>query len=336
MSVARRIAAQWFLLCLAVLLLIGAVWHAELDPLAEATPRNALVAMIMLLVSAPLDLRKSLSTPSAWKATAIAVAVNAGLAGPLAWLFGKFLPDPLAVGLVVAAIAPCTVASAVVWTRRGAGNDAVALTVTVITNMGCFLTLPAWTWLLISSRAEVDAPALGLRLLAVVVVPIAIGQAVRALPSLRSWCDRRRKGLGITAQCALLFMVFIGAVKCGALLASPETRPSLADLFWLIVIVSVVHTLLFAAAWVVARGVGCDRHDAMPAGIGGSQKTLAVGLDVALGFGGLAVLPMVIYHASQLLIDAVIVERLKPGGQGQENQPKGPGSEGLEPPPDRP
>jgi predicted Na+-dependent transporter len=36
-----------------------------------------------------------------------------------------------------------------------------------------------------------------------------------------------------------------------------------------------------------------------------------IGLDVALGFGGLAVLPMVAYHAVQLVVDTVLADWLR-------------------------
>ena len=36
-----------------------------------------------------------------------------------------------------------------------------------------------------------------------------------------------------------------------------------------------------------------------------------MGLGVAIGFGPLAIVPMIVYHALQLLIDAVLVDRLR-------------------------
>ena len=43
-----------------------------------------------------------------------------------------------------------------------------------------------------------------------------------------------------------------------------------------------------------------------------SQKTLAVGLHVAVTyFGGLAILPMVAYQVGQLFLDARIADRLR-------------------------
>lgn len=308
-----RLRSQWFLVTLAAVLLVGASLHGRLLPVAAGIPRNVLVAAVMFLTAAPLNLTRALAGRSALIAAAVGIAVNAGLAAPLAWLVARPLSPPLAIGLIVAAVAPCTLASAAVWTRRGGGNEAVALLVTVVTNVACFATLPAWVAALLGAEHEVDARALSLRLLGVVVLPIAIAQGARRAPPVRAWLDRRRTAMGVGAQIGLLTMVFIGAVNCGELLESPEAGGVIGfgPLAVLLAGVAVLHLALFATAWGLARFARCGPADALSAAIGGSQKTLTVGLDVALGFGGLAILPMIVYHATQLLIDALLVERLR-------------------------
>ena len=58
--------------------------------------------------------------------------------------------------MIVAATAPCTLASAAVWTRRAGGNDAVAILVTFITNATCFLVTPFWLILMTRDRGDRD------------------------------------------------------------------------------------------------------------------------------------------------------------------------------------
>lgn len=305
------IAKQWFLLALAGVLFGGAWFHESLASTAEAVPRDLLVAGIMLLMSAPLDLRRSLTGPRAGVAVAVGVAVNAGLAGPLAYLFSGLLSEQLAIGLIVAALAPCTLASAAVWTRRGGGNEAVALSVTVATSLLCFATLPGWASLLIGRTQSFDAGGLALRLLLIVVLPIAAGQAIRSWSACRAWSDRHRKGLSLIAQLGLLAMVFVGAVRSGGLLADPETRVGAGEWALLAATVAGVHLTLFAVAWRASRLLGAPRREALASAVGGSQKTLAVGLSVAMDFGSLAILPMIVYHALQLLLDAGLVDWLR-------------------------
>lgn len=310
----RALASQWFLLSLATVLFVGVCRHESLAALADRVPRDVLVAAIMLLMSAPLDLSRAIAGVGPLRAAAIGVAINAALAPPLAWVFAQGLPDAIGVGLIVAAIAPCTLASAAVWTRRGGGNEAVALLITVVTNLGCFAILPAWAMVLLGREQSFDAAGMAWRLLLIVVAPILVGQMLRRTSVVRDWCDRRRAGLAVGAQIGLLGMVFVGATRCGRLLADPADPSEFgAASAWSLLAASVgLHVALFAAGWVWARGAGCDARHALPAAVGGSQKTLAVGLDVAIGIGGLAVLPMIVYHAAQLLVDAVLVDWLRP------------------------
>ncbi|QDT69786.1 Sodium Bile acid symporter family protein [Planctomycetes bacterium MalM25] len=305
------VGRQWFLLALAGVLVVGSAAHATLAAFTASIPKDALVFAIMLAMSAPLDLKRSLNSRTAALAVAIGVGVNAGLAGPLAWLAGRGLPSELALGLVIAALSPCTLASAAVWTRRGGGVEAVALGVTVVTNLLSFLVLPAWAWTLLGQGAEIDAVALGTRLLLIVVAPIALGQMLRKASGFRAWSDRHRKRLSLAAQLGLLGMVLIGAVRTGAVLTDPATR--LGPTVWggLIVAAAAVHTALFAIAWSASRGAGVPRPEALASAVAGSQKTLAVGLSVAMEYGSLAILPMIVYHALQLLIDTVLVDRLR-------------------------
>jgi sodium/bile acid cotransporter 7 len=306
---------------LASLLVGGALASESLAPLADRVPRSFVVAGIMLLMSAPLDLSRALACKGALSAAATGIAFNAGVAAPFAWLVSRPLSEPLAIGLVVAAMAPCTLAAAAVWTRRGGGNEAVALLITVVTNLGCFLILPAWTALLLGAgqgggESGIDTAALSMRLLTIVVIPILVGQALRKLSAVRYWCDTHRVGMRVVAQIGLLSIVFVGAVRCGTLL-NGSIDIGWQDIAGLLLAVVVVHGVLFAASWWVARKSGCTRADALPAALGGSQKTLAVGLDVAITFSqvtglGLVILPMGVYHATQLLLDAVLVARLRP------------------------
>ena len=55
--------------------------------------------------------------------------------------------------------------------------------------------------------------------------------------------------------------------------------------------------------------MGIGSSDRIAVAIAGSQKTLMVGLYVAIHyFGGLVLIPLVIYHVVQLLMDTVVAD----------------------------
>jgi sodium/bile acid cotransporter 7 len=337
----RSLRRHWFLLALGVVLVVGSTWHERLAPVADHVPQDALLAAIVLAMSAPLDLTRALRGAQARGAVLVGVAVNAGLAAPLAaglaWLLGPrqggLLSEAFATGLVIAALPPTTQASAAVWTRRGGGNEAAALMVTVVTNLSCFAVLPFWAWALLGEAGtaageSIDPWKLSTRLAVCVVAPLVAGQALRRWPAFRGLADLRRHGLSLFAQIGLLGMVVVGAVRCGEAAFGSEAAIGPAELATLVLAAATLHALLFAAGWWGALGLGAARPEALAAAVSGSQKTLAVGLDVGLtigatlGLGGAVILPMVVYHAGQLLIDAVLVERVgRPRGGAARSSP---------------
>jgi sodium/bile acid cotransporter 7 len=314
-----HIRKQWFLLALVAILVIGMVWPEELGKLADAVPRQFIVATVLFLMSFTLDsqsMHRAIRSPAP---TLLAVFISFGLAPPLAWLAGRQLDGELAVGLVIAASVPCTLASAAVWTRRARGNDAVAMLVTMITNFSCFVITPAWLALLAgrSARSLAENPAenLPLRLIKLAVVPILAGQLCRKWPPAAALADRRRTALGVAAQFGILSIVFVGAVVCGQKFSDSRGALSIGfgTLVFVVAAVAIVHLSLLITGIHSARMLGMNRADSIAVAIAGSQKTLMIGLDIALEFGGLTILPVVAYHVVQLVLDTLIADRLAQG-----------------------
>src|SRR5688572_16733634 len=177
---------RWFLLALIAALWAGIGWPEVLSPLVRWLPSEALVAAVTFIMALPLE------TAALWSAARrpgpawLATALNSGLAPPLGWLASRMLPPELATGMIVATSVPCTLATAAVWTRRAGGNDAVAFLVTIVTNLACFIVVPAWLWLLVGSdaqadirRAAIDYGQIAVGLILLVALPIVAAQMLR-------------------------------------------------------------------------------------------------------------------------------------------------------------
>lgn len=303
---------HWFLLLLAGVLAGGMWLGPNLADTLRTFPRGWLVATVMFITALPMSFTQLTSAARRFGSVGLALSLSMVIAPPLAWVIGRLLPESMAVGLVVAAAVPCTLASAAVWTRRGGGNDAVALLVTLVTNLACFAVLPGWLWLLLRSEVQVDATGLSLRLLLLVVLPVVAAQSLRLYPQVALSVGTWKRQLSLAAQLGVLAMVFFGAVSAGQTVAGID---SAADAHrWLAMVAAVggLHLALFAAGWWAGGVLVGTRPEQLAIAIAGSQKTLMIGLDVALGFGGLAVLPMVAYHIFQLVADTLLVDRLRP------------------------
>ena len=305
---------RWFLIGLLLVILAGFGFHSQLVQPAAWIPRGGIVAAVLFLMALPLELSALWQCLRRPRAALLGVAMNYGLLPPLAWLVAPLLPHELGLGLIVIACIPSTLASAAVWTRRAGGNDAVPVLITIITTLTCFLVTPAWLSVLTTTELEMDFGPLVGRLVQVVILPITLAQLLRLWKPLAMFATRRKIPLGVITQLGVLVMIFVGIVESGEEIARNVHESVRSPGVWLLVIA--LATGLHLVALVLGHLLGIllrvPRADRIGVGFGGSQKTLMVGLDIGLEyFGGLAILPMVIYHVSQLLVDTAIADQLR-------------------------
>jgi len=303
---------RWFLLLLSAILVGGILRASDLEGLAESVPRDWIIAAVLLAMALPLRIDALFSTLSRPAPALLAVVINLAAVPLLAFAASRLLIDELATGMIIASAVPCTLASAAVWTRLAGGNDAVSLLVTMITNLACFLVTPAWVQLFVG-RTETPLPfgQLVLKLFVLVVVPIVAAQLLRTIPVIGRWATEKKLTLSIFAQCGILSIVFVGAVRSGLQLKQlgDQMATFAGQVILMLVLVATVHTLAWGIGFVGAKTLGMARADQLAVAFSGSQKTLMVGLAVALEFGGLAVLPMLAYHVEQLFIDTLLADR---------------------------
>lgn len=307
---------RWFLITMLSLLLIGIFNGPLLRPLASnVTLRYAIVASVLFLMALPLKASVVWETLRRPWAPLLASVLNLGLLPLFAWLLGQALTPSLAAGLAVAAATPCTLASAAVWTRRAGGNDAAAMMTTIITNSICFLVTPLWLITTTGKDVEIDAWAMVARLAFLVVLPMAFAQLLRLSSFVAEVASRRRTQFGVLAQIGVLSMIFMGAIRTGQSLFGSQARPfQLLDVGLMIAVVMTVHLTILAAGMLLAGLFGFARKDRIAVGMAGSQKTLMVGLQVAMDCE-ITILPMITYHVGQLLVDTLIADWLRKKGE---------------------
>jgi sodium/bile acid cotransporter 7 len=304
---------RWFLLGLIGVLYAGIAWPQAMQPISGWLPGDVIVAVVTFMMALPLEtsvLWSAVRRPGpAW----LAAGLNSGVAPPLGWLVSRALPAELATGVVLAASVPCTLATAAVWTRRAGGNDAVAFLVTMITNLACFVVVPAWLLLLVGVRADVDFRRIVIGLITLVVLPIITAQILRQWSPVGIWATRHIAMLSTAAQLGVLLMVFVGAVEAGRRLAGLDhgSVVSAGSIALMIAAVAAVHGVLLGLGFGLSRLLRIPRANAIAVAFSGSQKTLMVGAYLALSVGPLAILPMVAYHATQLVVDTLVADWLR-------------------------
>ena len=304
---------HWFLIALTLALAVGFTFSSLLVPIAEAKWLSKfLLASVLFVMAFPLQTQVMIGTLARPWAAFLASAINMALLPVLAWCCMSLLSKDMAVGLVVAASVPSTLASGAVWTRRAGGNDAVAMLVTVITNLFCFAVTPAWLAALLGHAQTLDYKQMVFKLAVLVVLPMTIAQLLRQQKALGEWATAHKIQLSTYAQVGILTMVLIGAINSGNELkaAGISSALPLAEIAKMIAVVVALHLAVLFLGRAIANGVGLKRADQIAVAISGSQKTLMVGLSIAIEYyGGLAILPMVSYHIAQLFLDMIVADR---------------------------
>ena len=314
---------RWFLLILAMVLAGGLIWPGQLESTARAVPQRLVVAVSLFLMALPLDAGAIWTALRRPAAVLLALGINFGLLPLTAWGVSSSLRPDLASGLMIMAAVPSTIASAAVLTRRAGGNDAVAILVTMITSLTCFAVTPLWLLIGTGTRVELRVADMMASLASQVVLPIVAAQLLRLIPLVGGTANHWKVPLGVISQCGILLIAGVGATSAGLQI---RQGTDIAPLQWVTVFAAVIgiHLLMVWAGHALGRLLGIARPERIAVGFSGSQKTLMIGLYLAVNFySGLAMVPIVLYHVSQLLIDTLIADQLKIHDQLPTRQPAG-------------
>lgn len=313
----RFLLQQWFLILLVLAYVLGTWARVPLAPLAS-TPWGIAIqwldlAGIMFFMSLPLESRamaRALKNPVP---PLIAIAISFGILPVCAWFSSKLLVEDMARGLLVTASIPCTLASAAVWTRKAGGNDAVSILVTVVTNSLCFVVTPLWLSLFLAKPADAEDELGGeiLKLLFFVVMPIFLAQLCRLHVGVATWATKHKGALSIVTQCGILYTVFIGAIKTGeTLVAAAASHRLILQTAAMVIVVLGLHLAMLGLGLMLSWLARLERADGIAVAFASSQKTLAVGIQLATRHQA-SLLPMITYHAGQLVLDTLVADHLR-------------------------
>jgi len=327
----RFLSHHWFVISVCLLVPAGFAIGRGMTPQqveafnADVGPAmsRGLAALILFLMSFTLDNRRIIAAIRSPKAVIWASVINAGIIPLLAWPMMALQPIPdFRIGLMIAAAVPCTMAAASMWTRSAGGNDAISLVVTTITNGLCFLIAPFWLKIASGEQLDLAAGQMMVPLIVGSFIPIVVGQVIRFHGPSSRFADRHKTAFTNIAQAAIALQILWVCITAGPEISHGVTKGDrhgwlMAGLAWASCTVLHVVGLVLGAAG--GKWIGYPREDRIAAAFAASQKTLPIGILIArdpalLGRLGLpfAVFPMLMYHVTQLVIDTIIVEFIKP------------------------
>ena len=234
-------------------------------------------------------------------------------AGWLAWQASAvFLPPAMALGFLYLGVLPSTVQSATVYSSLAGGNVAGSVVAAALVNiLAVFVSAPLFS-LLAGGQALVFSGDTLVKVLVILLLPFALGQASQRLTS--GWVARNR-GLIARLDRAVIglgvYVAFSGAVEQGI-------WGQLGPLVWPVLTVVCAALLLFAygGAWVLGGALGLGREDRITMLFAGGQKSIAMGAPLATvlfpaAMAGTILLPLLLYHLAQMVLAAPMAVRLR-------------------------
>jgi solute carrier family 10 (sodium/bile acid cotransporter), member 7 len=306
----------WFVLLLLAGVLIASLSPRLLLPLTAKLEPRVVVSIALFIMAWTLESRALFRSvlrpaPALW-----AVILSYGLVPGLAWLAGSVVSQPdLRTGLLLIASVPCTLASAVIWTRMAGGNEATALLVVLLTTALSWLVTTGWLALTTATRTSVDAASMMRDLALVLILPVGVGQACRIVPMLVKTATRFRPVLDVVSRLLILSIILKAAAEVGERVAGKFGELPLVALGTAICWCLVIHLVALGAGFWSSRALRFGRPDQVAVALACSQKTLPVSLYLYDAYFReaypLAVVPLLAYHFGQLFVDTFIGEALR-------------------------
>lgn len=280
---------------------------------------NVGVALILFLQGLSLPFEKMKAGAANWRLHAI-VQMFTFVVFPLVGLalylvMPAWWPDqPPAIrdGFLYLCVLPSTVSSSVVFTAVARGNTAGALFNAAFSNVLGVLLTPVLVHLLMRSTGQV-APfgPLLLKITALTLLPFAVGAALR--PRCAAWIDARKPWVARLSNGAILFMVY--AAFCDSVQAQVWQRHGAAVTIQTLALACGLFAFMSVIIVATCRALRLNREDFIAAYFCAVKKTLAMGVPLAvLIFGAsadlsLILLPIMLYHPVQLLVNGVLANR---------------------------
>ena len=319
-SVAQRAGLDGFILALITVVFLAWLWPfpgTSSAPVPLGKIAGYGVSVIFFFYGLKLNLsqlRIGLSNPRLH----LLIHATTFLLFPLSILAVKpFFQSPdlqtLWLGIFFLAALPGTVSSAVVMVSLAGGNIPAAIfNASLSSLLGVFIT-PLWMGLLMNTTsASFDMEDVVLKLVVQVLVPVVAGMLMHRVWG--TFADKYRKELSNFDKGVILLIVY--SSFCESFDSGIFSLLGWQELFLLWTGMVVLFFLIYGITTFVGKLLKLNREDLITASFCGSKKSLVQGavmskvLFAGLPSAGILLLPVLLYHASQLLIVSSIAQRM--------------------------
>lgn len=281
---------------------------------------NGGIALILFLQGLSLAFEKIKSGAGNWRLHLVIQSFTF-LIFPLVGLLmdwivpGIWKSEPQAIrdGFLFLCVLPSTISTSVVLTAVARGNTPGALFNAAFSNIIGVIVTPFLVHLMMKSSGQGSSgfgPLL-LKIMLLTLLPFGIGMLLR--PSVKEWADRSKVWFNRISNGVIVFIVY--SAFCDSVKEDIWRRHGISvTLLTMLVVVSLFIGISYLVYW-TCLWMKLNREDRIAAYFCSVKKTLAMGIPLAvLIFGhkaelSLILLPSMLYHPLQLLVNGVLASR---------------------------
>ncbi|KAB7733080.1 bile acid:sodium symporter [Rudanella paleaurantiibacter] len=314
-----RVGLDWFVLALLAMIGVARLWPEpgmQTGPLSLSSLTNVGVSFIFFFYGLKLNFEQLKSGLRNYRLHLLIHLTTFGLFPALVLAARALLIQPdtvlLWMGIFYVAALPSTVSSSVVMVSLAGGNlPAAIFNASISSLIGVFIT-PIWmSVLLTSGNGSFDLQGVMIKLSLQVIVPVLLGLG---LNQRLGWLAARYKTpLRYFDQITILLIVYTSF--CESFTLNLFADYSVADLLWLSAGMLALFFVVYGLVWLACRFLNFSRADQITALFCGSKKSLVQGSVMAkvlfsASTAGVALLPIMVYHALQLIVASILAQRM--------------------------
>ena len=262
-----KLISRWMALIVLVVAAGSLIWP-EVFGVIRTAWISYLLGVVMFGMGLTLNLHDFKVVFSRPKDILIGVVAQFCIMPLLAWLLTKVfqLPPELAVGVVLVGCCPGGTSSNVITYLAG-GDLALSVGMTGVSTLLAPVMTPLLTWLLVGATVDVEPLSMFLSIVQVVILPIALGLAVKQyLPNVTT-----RVNEFLPAFSTLAITAIVAAVVSA-------NAPQLKTCGFVVILIVVLHNLWgFALGYLLSWLLGLSR-----------SKRTAISIEVGMQNSGLA------------------------------------------------
>lgn len=272
------------------------------------------VVVIFIISGLCLDSISDAAQPKALSLGIVLVLfVTPLVAWPILVLGRPYVNLTLLQGMALFCVVPTTLSSGVTMVTQAKGNVSLAVFLTTVTNLLGVLTMPWSVSRIFAASVPVKPMDMLGELVWLTLAPLIVGMGLRRLSnSLKHFAKQQKKKLGLSQNTCILCVVWLMVSGAQHMIVTSARSDLMACAF----LAGAVHLVYRVGGYFIATAARLPPREWVTIVLMCSQKSLPVCVSVLSALppelrarSGVMIVPCIMAHAAQLIIDSMLAVR---------------------------